>query len=97
MEKHRKFAPEFKREAVRQMHESGKPVATVARELGVPRTRLYEWSNEIVKEGRAAFAGTGRRRRSNDEVAKLQREVAQLKEENEILKKATAYFAKKAT
>ena len=97
MEKHRKFTAEFKREAVRQMKDSGRPVAEVARQLGVPRTRLYEWAKELQKEGKDAFVGTGKRRKSTDEVVRLRRELAQLREENEILKKATAYFAKKAT
>ena len=43
MEKRQKFTPEFKREAVRQLRDSGKPAAVVARELGIPRNRIYKW------------------------------------------------------
>lgn len=42
MEKRQRFSAEFKREAIRMMQTSGKPAATVARELGVPRNRLYK-------------------------------------------------------
>ena len=92
MEKHQRFTAEFKREAVGLLKNSGKPVAMVARELGVPRNRLYKWAADAEKSGSEAFRGSGRR--PDDEVAKLRREVERLKEENEILKKAAAYFAK---
>lgn len=94
MEKRQRFSAEFKREALRLMETSGKPAAVVARELGVPRNRLYKWADEVGKKGAAAFGGSGRPKASNDEVAVLKRELARLKEENEILKKAAAYFAR---
>jgi len=92
MEKRQRFTAEFKREAVGLLKNSGKPAATIARELGVPRNRLYKWVADAEKLGTEAFRGGGRR--PDDEVAKLRREVERLKEENEILKKAAAYFAK---
>ena len=92
MEKRQRFSSEFKREAVRQLKESGKPVAALARELGVPRSKLYEWAEKLDTQGEAAFPGSGRK--PDDELAKLKREVKRLEEENEILKKAAAYFAK---
>jgi transposase len=92
MEKRQRFTAEFKREAIRLLRESGKPVAVLARELGVPRNRLYKWAVDAEKNGGAAFSGPGRH--LSDEVVKLRREVERLKEENEILKKAAAYFAK---
>jgi len=92
MEKRQRFTAEFKREAVGLLRNSDKPAAAVARESGVPRNRLYKWAADAEKLGAAAFAGSGRR--PDDEVAKLRREVERLKEENEILKKAAAYFAK---
>lgn len=94
MEKRQRFSAEFKREALRLMQNSGKPVAVVARELGVPRNRLYKWADEAGKKGASAFGGSGRPKASNDEVGVLKRELARLKEENEILKKAAAYFAR---
>ena len=57
MEKRQRFTAEFKREAIRLLQESGKPVAVLARELGVPRNRLYKWSTDAEKHGGAAFSG----------------------------------------
>ena len=92
MQKRQRFSAEFKREAVRQLQESGKVVAVLARELGVPRNRLYKWAQDAQGKGAGAFPGSGRK--PDDELAKLRRENARLKEENEILKKAAAYFAR---
>lgn len=94
MEKRQRFTAQFKREAVQLMRRSGHPVAEVARELGIPRNRLYKWADELESKGEQAFRGSGRPKASSDELAALQREVARLKEENEILKKAAAYFAR---
>ena len=66
----------------------------MARELGIPRNRIYKWAEDADKKGEQAFRGAGRPKASMDELAVLQREIARLKEENEILKKAAAYFAK---
>ncbi|GLQ97859.1 transposase [Dyella mobilis] len=94
MEKRQRFSAEFKREAIRLVQTSGKPSATLARELGVPRNRLYKWVQDAEKKGGQAFRGSGRPKASQDELAALKRELARVKEENEILKKAAAYFAR---
>lgn len=92
MEDRQAFTAEFKREAVRLMEASGKPVAVLARELGVPRNRLYKWARDIDRLGDQAFSGRGRPKGSQDELALLKRRLARLEEENKILKKAAAYF-----
>src|SRR6266404_2493049 len=94
MEKRKRFSAEFKREAVRLMREPGKTVAVVARELGVPRNRLYKWQSDVEEKSEAAFSGAGRRPEPQAELARLRRENERIKEENIILKKAAAYFAK---
>jgi transposase len=94
MEKRKRFSAEFKREAVRLMRESGKPISLVARELGIPRNRLYKWHSDLEERQEAAFPGSGRRPEPEHELARLRRENERLKEENLILKKAAAYFAK---
>jgi transposase len=58
----------------------------------VARNKLYEWVELEKQHGESAFPGSGRK--PDDEMTKLKRELEQLKEENEILKKAAAYFAK---
>ena len=94
MEKRQTFTSEFKREAVRQLRESGKPAAVVARELGIPRNRIYKWASDVDQQGTSAFSGSGRRPESEDDLKKLRRQIARLEEENLILKKAAAYFAR---
>ena len=94
MEKRQRFTAEFKREAIRLMRTSGRPAAVVARELGIPRNRLYKWAQDAETKGDQAFRGSGRPKASSDELTTLKRELARLKEENEILKKAAAYFAR---
>jgi transposase-like protein len=92
MTKRKGFSSEFKREAVRLLETSQKPPADLARELGVRRNQLYKWKEQLGKRGAQAFPGTGKR--ATDELARLRKELEQVKEERDILKKAAAYFAK---
>ena len=92
MTKRKSFTAEFKREAVRLLETSQKPPADLARELGVRRNQLYKWKEQLGKRGAQAFPGTGKR--ASDELARLRKELDQVKEERDILKKAAAYFAK---
>ena len=76
------------------MESSGKLATDLARELGIPRNRLYKWKEQLEKRGADAFPGTGRRGGTGDEVSRLKAELERVKEERDILKKAAAYFAK---
>lgn len=76
MEKRQKFTAEFKREAIRLLRTSGKPAAVVARELGMPRNRLYKWAQDAENKGDQAFRGSGRPKASVDELSALKRELA---------------------
>ena len=62
MEKRRRFTAEFKREAVRLLQRGDRPAAVVARELGIPRNRLYKWVQDADTKGDQAFKGSGRPR-----------------------------------
>lgn len=64
MEKRQRFTAKFKREAVLLLKAEDKPVAAVARQLGVPRNRLYKWVEDAEKKGEQAFAVVGGRRRA---------------------------------
>ncbi len=88
------FSTEFKREAVCLLDKGDKEAAQLARELGIRRNQLYKWKAEIDAHGAAAFPGSGRRQKPQDKTARLEKEVARLEEENEILKKAARYFAR---
>jgi len=97
MRKRRTFTAEFKREAVKQMEEGEQSPSELARELGIPRNKLYRWQDELAKKGEAAFSGPGNKKKSDSlssENARLKRELAEAREEVEILKKAAAFFAR---
>ena len=89
------YPKEFKLEAVRMMHESNRPAADIARELGIRRNQLYKWAEQLEDKGAKAFGGRGRPKKADQsEVSLLKSEIARLKEAVEILKKAAAYFAR---
>lgn len=97
MKKRKCFTREFKLEAVRLLESGDKPPADLARELGVRRNQLYKWKEAIDQKGKDVFPGQGRRavaKTQAEEISRLKRELAQAKEDVEILKKAAAFFAK---
>ncbi len=85
----------FKREAIRLVEEQGEKAAAVARKLGVANKTLYRWISEYRQDGVEAFPGTGHLKPEDAELRRLKRENEELREENEILKKAAAIFAKR--
>ena len=89
----RKFSPEFKAETVRLVREGEKPYTAVARDLDLTVSAVARWMREAeIEEGRGAVGALKRAER--EELAQLRRENAQLRMERDILKKATAFFAK---
>jgi transposase len=97
MKKRQSFSREFKLEAVRLLNEGKKPGSVIARELGIRRNQLYKWKEQLDKHADAAFPGKGRHNSAETQAAenaRLKRELAAAKEENEILKKAAAFFAR---
>lgn len=94
MGKHRRqFDREFKREAVRLVVEVGRPLAQVARELGIHENSLYRWKQQLTDQGNQAFVGTGNLIPEQAELRRLRRELADVTEERDILKKAIAVFS----
>ena len=94
--KRRNFTSEYKAEVVRLVKESGKTPYEVAREMGLPPSSVRMWVNQKEIDGRGGGVGpltSGER----DELTKLRREVKTLRVEREILKRATAFFAKEGT
>jgi transposase len=94
-EQRRKYPREFKIEAVRRVVDGGEPAAEVARALDLQPNMLYGWVRQFKAEAEA-FRGNGNVTSQDEEVRKLRREVAVLREERDILKKATAFFAKES-
>ena len=93
----RKFSREFKVEAVRLIKERGVSVAQASRDLDVHENVLRKWSRELTTDPGQAFPGNGQMKPEQLEIARLRREVAKLKAERDILKKAAAYFAREVT
>ena len=91
-----RYTREFKLEAVRLLQQGEKPAAQVAMELGVKRTLLYRWREEVAARGDAAFRGQPGPTPSAEsaEIVRLKRELAAVTAERDILKKAATYFAK---
>jgi transposase-like protein len=91
--KRRAFTKEFKAETVRLVRDSGKSVGAIARELDLTETALREWVRQAEVD-----AGRGRpgalTTEEREELARLRREVRTLRMERDIIKKATAFFAK---
>jgi len=88
----RKFAREFKLEAVRMVRDRGVAVAQAARDLDVHENVLRKWVKELAADPGHAFPGHGQMKPEQLEIERLRREVAKLKAERDILKKAAAYF-----
>jgi transposase len=96
MGKRRRFSREYKREAVRLVTERGVAVVQAARDLGLNANVLWRWVREHVADPAHAFPGEGQQKPDEAELTRLRREVAKLKMERDILKKAAAYFAKES-
>jgi len=92
--KYKTYSKEFKVEAIRLVEESDRPVAQIARELGIRQNQIYKWKEQLSDKGGTAFPGKGNISERDQENTRLRRELAKAKEEIEILKKASAYFAK---
>lgn len=100
-EERRSFSAEFKIEAVRAMTGDHKPITQLARELGVRTDQLYRWKRQLEDHEAGTkpsdvFPGNGKQSELEEEVRRLRRENTQLREEREILRKATAFFAKES-
>ena len=93
MQKPHRYDQEFKSGAIDLANKSDKPVAKIARDLGIKPGLLYSWlkENRKPKEVAAAMAHL---QTQEAEIKALKRELKRVKEERDILKKATAYFAK---
>ncbi|MDB5312544.1 MAG: transposase [Gemmataceae bacterium] len=95
-EPRRTFTREFKVAAVKLVTEHGRSVAEAARSLGIGAELLRRWKVVLDADGPEAFPGHGNLPPAEDELRRLKAEVARLKAERDILKKATALFARES-
>ena len=93
----RSYTSEFKAEAVKLVTEKGYSVAEACRSLDVCETILRSWMAALQEKGPDAFPGNGRLPAHEEELRRLRAENKRLLMERDILKKATAFFAREAT
>ncbi len=98
MKERRVYTAEFKREAVRLSEQAGVSVVQIAQELGVSDYSLYKWRKQARESGGIAFPGNGKvaLTAEQQENQRLRQELERVKQERDILKKATMYFAKES-
>lgn len=94
MKQKNQYTKEFKEGAVRLVTHQGRTISEAAQSLGIPAWSLSRWVRAARNEGEQAFRGHGQRTAAEQEVYELRKRVKQLEEEQAILKKAAAYFAK---
>jgi len=93
----REFTPEYKDEAVKLVINTGRPVATVARrELGIKEQTLGRWVN-VFKARQEAGDGSALSETERVELARLRKEVSELKMDRVFLKRASLFFAQEAS
>ena len=90
------YSKEFKEEAVRLAQTSGKPIAQIARELGISDSAIHGWRRELAEHGQEAFPGKGHQTALEEENRRLRREVERLQQERDILKKAVSIFSRES-
>jgi len=94
----RGFTPEYKDEAVRLVINTGRTVATVARELGLNEATLGRWVHDFRARATAGLAGQGGLSETERaELLRLRRENSDLKLDRAFLKKASLFFAQEAS
>jgi transposase len=93
MSQRKNCTDEFRQEAVRLLQFSGKSARQIGRGLGVPQSVLSRWK----KQADASETVSDEDQSKNEELRQLRRENARLRMEHDILKKATAFFAKESS
>lgn len=94
--KYNHYTEDFRREAVRRSDDPGTSAVEVARELGIHPGQIYNWRRQYKRLSDKQFnsvQGVDYSKEESEEVRKLKREIADLKEERDFLKKAAAYFS----
>jgi len=90
----KRFDPAYKLQTCQAIESGTATVAEMSRETGISENTLYTWMKRYRENRETPFVGSGHILPENEEMVRLRRENKNLKEENDILKKAAAYFAK---
>ena len=96
VKKRQTYTPEFKRDAVSLVTTQGYSYADAERSLGIKSNMLSRWKREQEAQGEQAYPGNGRLTPEQQRIHELEKENRRLQMERDILKKATAFFAKES-
>lgn len=88
------YTRDFKIEVCKLVVEENLKPIIVAKQFAIHYGMVYRWVNEYQTYGEQAFVGKGYQQSDDAKVKQMQKELIRLQQENEILKKAAAYFAK---
>ena len=94
---HRQYTEAFRREAVKLADQPGRSATEVAQELGIHVGQIYNWRTQFNKLSKRQFTvaeGTNHAKAESEEVRRLKKRIAEIEQERDFQKKATAYFAK---
>lgn len=89
--KRKQYTPEFKREAVQLWQSSDKAAAEIEEDLGISHGLLYRWKRELYNQTATEADGSAA---ESDELRRLKRELALVRQERDILKKAVGIFSR---
>lgn len=92
--KRRSYSREFKIEAVSLITQGGLSISQAARDLGISQTVLGRWKRQFEADPEQAFPGRGNLKPQDEELALLRRELAMVRQERDILKKAIGIFSR---
>jgi len=94
MRKQRKiYSQEFKLETIELAKSSNKTDTQLEQDLGLSRGCLYNWRKQVEQAGEQAFPGKGKLKADDEHTRRLERELALVRQERDILKKALAIFS----
>jgi transposase len=91
------FTREFKLEAIKRITEQGRSLIEVSRDLEIGESTLRSWKQALANKSEQAFPGQGNLPALEEELRRLRAENKRLQMERDILKKATAFFAKESS
>jgi len=94
MKSARKYDKEFKLNAAKLYENSDRSSEQIAEELGIPKSTLQGWIRQYTDYREESFLGSGKMKPKDEKLDRLQRELADIKLERDILKKAVAIFSR---